>query len=224
MSGLGGRVSDGDPRDPRPTARRAPARDSALSLRSELARKSLHLTSAAVPVGYAAGVPRGTLLALLAVLLVIAVLVELTRRRVAIVRTHFHQATGQLLRTHEHDGWSGATWMLAAFTGAVWLLPASAAVAAMWAVAVGDASAAVVGRWVGRVRLGPSRKTLEGSLACLTAAAAGALLVARLDPAASLAAGLAAAAAEWPDGPLDDNLRVATAVALAVTLTHYLTA
>ena len=189
----------------------------ALALRHELARKALHLTSAAVPVAYAAGAPRLPLLALLGVLLVIALLVELTRRRVALVRRAFHQATDPLLRAHERERWSGATWMLVAFVLVVWLCPRSTAVAATWAVSVGDAAAAIVGRWLGRRRFGAHGKSLEGSLACCLATAVGALVVARLAPAVAVTAGVAAAAAEWPGRPLDDNLRVAGAVALAVT-------
>jgi len=150
------------------------------------------------------------------VLLVTAFLVELTRRRVHLVRQAFHRATHPLLRAHEHERLSGATWLLVAFVLVVWLCPRSMAIAAMWAVAVGDAAAAVVGRWLGRHRLGAHGKSLEGSLACAAATAAGALVVARLGPGAALAAGVAAAVAEWPTHPLDDNLRVAGAVALAV--------
>ena len=197
---------------PPPAAERLP-----LSLRHELARKALHLTSAVVPLAYAAGAPRLPLLALLGVLLVTALLVELTRRRVRLVRETFHRATSRLLRPHEHVRVSGATWLLVAFVLVVWLCPRSTAIAATWAVAVGDATAAIVGRWLGRRRFGAHGKSLEGSLACVLATAAGALLVARVAPGTALAAGLAAAAAEWPGGPVDDNLRVAAAVALAVT-------
>lgn len=190
-----------------------------LALRHELARKALHLTSATVPVAYALGVAREPLLALLGVLVLVALLVELTRRRVALVRRAFVRATEPLLRAHEHEGLAGATWMLVAFALAVWLLPRSTAIAATWAVAVGDASAAIVGRSVGRVRFGAGGKSLEGTLACLVATSLGAAFVAQLGPAAAIAAGVAAAAAELPGRPLDDNLRVAAAVALAVTAT-----
>jgi dolichol kinase len=193
----------------------APA-PSSLSLRHELARKALHLTSATVPLAYAAGVPREPLLALLVVLLVAALLVELTRRRVQLVRRAF-QATHPLLRAHEHERVAGATWLLLAFVLAVWLCPRATAVAATWAVSVGDAAAAVVGRWVGRRRRGAHGKSLEGSLACVGVTALGALLVAGLAPGTALVAGVAAALAEWPARPLDDNLRVAGAVAAAVT-------
>src|SRR5690606_20161456 len=125
---------------------RAPA--PSLSLRHELARKALHLTSAVVPVGYAAGAPRRVVLTLLVALLVVAVVVELVRHREGIARAIFQRTAGPLLREHEHHRWSGATWMLAAYLLVAWLAPRGAAVAAMWAVAVGDAAAAVVGRWL----------------------------------------------------------------------------
>src|SRR5690606_32677393 len=111
-----------------------------LALRHELARKALHLTAATAPLAYAAGLPRATLLGALGVLGAAAVGVELARRRAPRVRLLFHRATGPLLRQHEHAGWSGATWMLVAFVAVVWLAPRPAAIAAMWAVAVGDAA------------------------------------------------------------------------------------
>ena len=45
-------------------------------------------------------------------------------------------------------------WLLLAFALVTWLCPRPTAIAAMWAVSVGDAAAAVVGRAVGRRRLG----------------------------------------------------------------------
>ena len=195
----------------------AAGRPGGLALRHELARKALHLTSATVPVAYALGVPRAVLLPFLGTLVALALVVEVVRRRSARGRRAFVRATAPLLRAHEREGRAGATWMLVAFALAVWLLPRATAIAATWAVAVGDASAAIVGRSLGRVRIGAHGKSLEGSLACLVATALGVAVVAKLGPAAALAAGVAAAAAELPGRPLDDNVRVAAAVALAVT-------
>jgi dolichol kinase len=195
-----------------------------LSLRRELARKALHVTSAAVPVAYAAGlVPRVGLGAGLLALLAIALAVEAARTRSARVRAHFTRATGPLLRAHEHHRWAGATWLLAAFALAVWLYPAPVAVAATWAVSLGDASAAVVGRWLGRHPLAPRlaprlAKTREGSAACALVTFAGALWIARLSPGESVVAGLAAALAEAPARPLDDNVRVVLAVGVGILL------
>ena len=191
----------------------------ALTLRRELARKALHVTSAAVPVAYAAGLPRAGLLAGLLALLAIALVVEGARARSERARAHFTRAAGPLLRAHEHHRWAGATWLLAAFALAVGLYPAPVAVAATWAVALGDASAAIVGRWIGRHRLSPRfAKTLEGSAACAAVTFAGALWVARLPLGASVVAVVAAALAEAPTRPLDDNVRVVLAVGAGILL------
>jgi dolichol kinase len=191
------------------------------ALRRELARKAIHLSTALVPLAYAAGLPRDAVLAALAALAATAVGVELARLRSARVGARFARATGALLRDHEHRRWSGATWLFVAFTIAAVAFPRPAAVAAMWAVAVGDASAAIVGRWVGRHPLPGTAKSVEGSAACFLASALGALLVARLDVAASVVAGLAATLAEAPERPLDDNVLVALAVGGGIVLWRF---
>lgn len=123
-----------------------------IGLRQEFARKAIHLTSASVPLAYAAGAPRAFLAEGLCLLFAVALLVEVGRARVPAVRRRFEGLTGSLLRAHERHRWAGATWMLLAFALAVVLLPRAVAIAAMWAVAVGDASAAIVGRTLGRAR------------------------------------------------------------------------
>lgn len=192
------------------------------TFRRELARKALHVSSAVVPLAYAAGLGRRWVIAGLGVLFTVAVGVEIARARNERARHHFTRYTGALLRAHEHDRWSGATWMLGAYLVAAIAYPRPFAVAAMWAVGVGDASAAVVGRWWGDRRRRseaemslPPGKTYAGTLACFAAAFLGARTVAGLPvPAAALAA-LLAALAERPRAPFDDNLRIVLAVGVA---------
>ncbi len=206
-----------------------------LALRHELARKALHVTAAVAPLAYAAGLDRRILLLLLCLLGAVAVVVELARRRVPRMRLLFRRATGPLLRHREREGWSGATWMLLAFIAVVAIAPRGAAIAAMWAVSVGDAAAAVVGRTLahrrevravarGETFTPRARKSVAGSAACFVATLLGAVWLAGLGPAVSVAAALAATLAEWPRVPLDDNLRVAGAVAGVVVLFNFLIA
>ena len=192
----------------------------AVTLRHEVARKAIHLASAVVPVAYAAGLRRDLLAALLGGALVVALGVEIARHRLPRVREPFERAVGDLLRPHERARWSGATWMLVAYVLALALFPRAVAVAAMLAVALGDAAAAVIGRWAAARRATPasgaasgaaSGKTWAGTVACAVATVLGALLVARLAPGAALACAIAAALAERPRGPFDDNVRVALA-------------
>ena len=191
---------------------------SAFGLRQELARKGLHLLSAAAPVAYAVGLSRHILAWGLAALFAVALVVEVGRARSERVRGAFHRTAGPVLRPHEHTRWSGATWLLAAFLLSVLLLDRGAAIAAMWAVSIGDAAAAVVGRAGGRHPITGTGKSLEGSAACFAATFMGVLLVARLGAAASAVAALCATVAEVLPVSVDDNLRVATAVGTGILL------
>lgn len=178
------------------------------AVRQELGRKALHAATAVIPVGYAAGAPRSAVVGLLGALTAIAVLVELGRRFVPNGQATFTNVVGPLLRPHERSGGiAGATWLLASYLGAAWLAPPAVAVAAMWAVAAGDSSAAVVGRLVGRVRL-PNGKSLEGALAMWAMTAAGAWGLAGWTWPMALGVGAAATLSELPRGPFDDNVRV----------------
>lgn len=192
--------------------------EGALGPRQEVARKGLHVLSAAAPLAYAAGLPRPLLEWSLAGLLAVAIVVELGRARSARLRTTFHRATSPVLRSHERTRWSGATWLLVAFFLSAVLLDRNAAIAAMWAVSVGDAAAAVVGRLGGRHWVPGTGKSVEGSAACLLATFAGALLVARLGAATAVVAALCATIAELLPVPMDDNIRVAAAVGGGILL------
>jgi len=189
-----------------------------LALRWELTRKALHIVWAVVPVAYALGVRREIVLVGLALACSIAIIVEIARAWSVRFSALFHRRTGLLLRQHEHNRWSGATWLLLSFLVSVLIFDPPVAIAAMWAVAVGDSSAAIIGRTIGRHRIGRSAKTIEGSIACAIVTAAGALIVAQLAPLLSIVAGITAALGEWPAGPLDDNMRIGLAVGGGILL------
>lgn len=188
------------------------------TLRHEIARKAIHIASAAVPVAYVCGMPRPAVAIALAVAGLVAAGIELARSRSARVRAAFERAVGPLLRPHERGRWSGATWMCAAYLLAVLAFPRREAVAAMLGVALGDAAAAVVGRLAASRAPAADRsgaKTWSGSIACLGATALGALLVAGLSAPAAVACGAAAMLAERPRWALDDNVRIVIAAGAA---------
>lgn len=185
----------------------------AFSLQHELARKTLHVLTIIIPLAYAAGLPRRTLVVLLAAVSGLAIVVEMMRSRHARTRAAFHRAVGHLLRPHEHERWAGATWLILSFLVVILVAPRAVAITAMWAVSAGDAAAALIGRAAGRRHIGRSRKTIIGSTACFLVTFAGAVLVAALTPAEGIVAALAATVAEWPRGGVDDNVRIVAAVA-----------
>jgi dolichol kinase len=131
-------------------------------------------------------------------------------------RTVFGASVGRLLRVHETQGLSGATWLVIALLMAVLLFPRDIAIAAMAAVAVGDAAAAIVGRAL--TRHAGEGKSLAGSVACFGASASMALAIAHFTWPEALIAGILAAVAERPSRPLDDNLRIAVSVGCGILL------
>ena len=201
-----------------------------------------------VPVAYALGLPRGYLVAALGAGATVAVIIELARAWHAPTRERFVRWVGVLLREHEHARWSGATWMVLSMLALVVLAPRGVAVAAMWAISAGDAAAALVGRAFERrgaseptdVTHGPAlakraerggsmgaggtahtgSKTIRGSVACFVVTFAGALALAHLSVAESVVAAVLATAAERPGGWVDDNVRIAAAVAVGILLWH----
>jgi phytol kinase len=191
------------------TALAAPAR---AATRTEVVRKALHLLTASVPVAWGLGwaepdrVRSGLL-----VLAAVAILAETARALIPAVRRGIVVLAGALFRTHEHRAVLGATWLALAMALAAHLFPPAAAIAALWAVAVGDAAAALVGR----ATTASGGKTLAGSSACALTTAIGAWWLAGAAPLAAALIGFAAALAERPRLAIDDNLRVAAAAGLA---------
>ena len=123
---------------------------------------------------------------------------------------------GHLIRPHERAGITGATGLAGAMFLALVVFPGPAALIALWAAAVGDGSASVVGRLVAHRRGGASTgKTIVGSLTCAAMTAVGVLWFSDLGLVRALAIGAVTALAERPRGPFDYNLRVAAAAGLA---------
>jgi dolichol kinase len=121
-----------------------------------------------------------------------------------------------LLRDHERQSASGATWLILALLAAVVCFPRDVAIAAMGAVALGDAAAAIVGRAL--MRTAAHRKSFGGSAACFTASAISARVIAQFAWREALIVGILAALAERPRRPLDDNLRIVIVVGCGILL------
>ncbi len=184
----------------------------------EMPRKTLHLTTASIPLVLCFGAPQRAVAILLLALFGIACVVELARRRSAGVASRFNATVGVMLRPHEvAHGITGATWLLATFAICCLAAPLPAVIAGTWAGAVGDASAALVGGAWRRAR-GGSGKTFIGSVACAVAAMLGAWWLAGFALMPAVGLGVVAASVERPAIALDDNVRVTAAVALAATL------
>lgn len=189
-------------------------------MRRELARKAIHVSSAALPL-LVWLLPRGAAVAVLVPLAAVAVAIDVTRLRWRPARYWMLRFVRPMLRHHERGRLTGATYMVVAYALAVAVFPKPVAVAAMLFNGLGDAAAALVGKRWGRHRT-RGGKSWEGFAAGLTVNLAVALTVAGLDPGLTplpaIIGAVSAAVLELLDLPLDDNLRVTLGGALAIYL------
>lgn len=191
----------------------------ALSVRAELSRKALHIATAALPVSLAFGwSDLTTLRGTLTIATALAVAIDALRLHWSPFAQRFTQAFGAMLRGRESRQFTGATWLALAMAIVLWTTPHAAAIAALWAAAVGDACAAIVGRAATPSFAAADRKSVAGSVAAAVSTGVGIVWLTPASWAVAALLGVVAAAAERPTLRIDDNLRVALAVAAAATL------
>ncbi len=184
-------------------------------LRAEVARKAIHLATASVPLALAhAWIPASGLRWALLVLALVALVAEAGRRLMPPLAAAITRVAGTLFRERERRGITGATWLAVAMAVAAWSLPEPSAIAALWAVAVGDSAAALAGR----LAAAPGGKTLIGSLACVVATMLGVWWLTPATPGIAALIGLAASVAERLPSRIDDNLRVTAGAGVAAWL------
>jgi len=187
--------------------------DDGLTMRSEIIRKAIHVTSVTLPL-LVWILPREHGLILLGSGLLAALIVEWARSQVRWARYHFLARTRHLLRSRERKGVSGATYMVLAYFLVLLVLPKSLAIVAMLYGAFGDASAALVGKRWGRHRTRWG-KSFEGYAAGFVVNVAVGFVVPEVPPAAAIIGGLGAATFEFLPLPFDDNVRVTLGGGLA---------
>lgn len=179
-------------------------------MKRELARKSFHMATVAIPL-LVWVVPRDLALWTLGTAAVLWLAADLARLGVRPFRYVFLRMTRTMLRHHERHGLTGGTYMIVSYAVALLLFPTGVAVAAMLFNGLGDAAAALVGKRWGRHRTSWG-KSWEGFGAALAVCVMVGLAVARVDPAltaaGALLGALVAAAVEFAPLPLDDNVRV----------------
>lgn len=185
-------------------------------LQSELKRKTIHLASLAIPVGYyltPATWLRDWERVLLAAVIV-SLAIEVFRLNHPRTRNMFRHFFGELLRNHEEVSLLGSTYLLIACLLSIHLFPKPIAVLALAFLIVGDTTAAIVGKSLGRTRI--FGKTLEGSLACLAVCYGLTLLVPEIPTSVAIIGAVTATVFELLPIPLDDNFRIPLSAGFAM--------
>ncbi|MFP6901721.1 MAG: hypothetical protein VCA36_12315 [Opitutales bacterium] len=140
----------------------------------EINRKLLHGMAVALPAGIfygpdLLGLPFWSPVPVIGSLFVLSLLIETMRFRNAGFGGLFNKWFGSMLRAEERTKPTGATYVLGGsfLCSLIALHGTTAAAAAFLALTLfilGDAAAALVGKAIGRIRVG--EKTLEGSIGC----------------------------------------------------------
>lgn len=174
-------------------------------MKRELARKSIHLGTVLVPLA-AWWLPPPVTVAILAIAVASAIVIEWARFQVRWVRYQFLKRTRTMLRPHERLRPAGATYLAVSYLIAMIVFPQPLAVVAMLYTGLGDATAALVGKRWGRHRTSWG-KSWEGTVAAAAVNVGIGLAVPGIPVAAAVAGGLASALLEMAPLPIDDNLR-----------------
>lgn len=186
-------------------------------VRTELIRKSIHLSIALVPF-VAAVIGTAATLALLAFGTLFYSYAEY-KRQLGIATPIITRITELSSRKRDLNTFVlGPVTLGVGAMLALLLYPNPAATIAIYALAFGDGFAALVGKVFGRITVpGTGGKTFEGSLACFTAVTIGAWAVTP-DPRVALSAGISATLLEALPSNDADNIILPIGTGLVATL------
>jgi len=191
------------------------------SYAAEVGRKTLHLLALVIPLGmWALGTPLA--LYVLALGAGIAVTADVARAHLPAFNEWIRRVFGPLMRTEELPPvgagvtFNGATSVLVGATLLLLIFPLRVAVPVLTMTMLADASAALVGRRLGRHPWGTLSSTIEGTAAFVATGVAVMFFFPALALGPATAGVLVAAAVEALPLPVNDNVRVPLVAALVV--------
>lgn len=137
----------------------------------EVLRKSIHLCSLSIPIGYYF-IDKGLALMLLIPVAIFSIVVDLGRYKFDTLSGVFYKIFGFMLREHEKDhkkkNLNGATYVLLSAVLVILVFPKVFVITAFTILIISDISAALVGRKIGKTRF--LMKSLEGTTAFFVSA------------------------------------------------------
>lgn len=132
----------------------------ALSLKGEFFRKTIHLASSSIPIGYYF-LSKETVLSVIAPLLFLMLLVEFIKYKNEAVYNLYLRYFSFLLRGHEFDSnkfrVNGASWVLIGDIVCILLFPKYIAITGMLLLSLSDSLSAIIGRIYGRKKYATDR-------------------------------------------------------------------
>ena len=177
---------------------------------STLKRKSWHFLGLIIPFSYYyAG--KEPLVMVLFFLALLSLLIDIIRLKNSRVNQVFIRLFGFMLKKEEKNFLNGTTFFLTGALAAIWFFSQKAAIFAILVLAVCDPLASIVGKSLGRIRIGT--KTLEGSLTFFLTALLLSYLFFDGITWSIVGGAMIAAFVEWVPIVVDDNLKIPVSVA-----------
>lgn len=140
--------------------------ESRIGLKGEVLRKTIHLSSAVIPVSYYF-IDREIEIIMLSVISFLLILMDITRLRVNWVRRLYLKVLGPVLRKHEVQNkevlFTGGTYLVIAFLICVIVFAKPVAITSMFVIIICDSAAAIFGKVYGTHFI--KNRTIEGSAA-----------------------------------------------------------
>ena len=187
---------------------------------TEFYRKAIHISSILLPIAYryVFNYNRKLTILVFMILAVISVIVELLRLENRSFRKFFYSVFGIMLRRHEMNDFTGASYLLTSAIVCVAFFPKDIAFAAMSFLSIGDTMAALVGIHLGKRKFLNISKSFEGFLACFISTLIFGLFF--LNPFIAFFGSLTAAFAELLKVPIDDNVKIPILSGIAMMMAY----
>lgn len=191
-----------------------------LTLKREIGRKTFHVSSLLIPFvfRYFFHNNRKEAFVFLVPLALLAVFIDYLRLYNKDVKKIFLQTVGSLLREHELENLSGASYLMISAVIAIAFFPVDITFTALAFLAIGDTLAALVGINFGSRKLMGTKKSLEGSLACFISTFVFALFF--VHPVVAVVGAIATTFAEFYPMGFDDNIKIPLISGVAMTIVN----
>ena len=175
---------------------------------SEYKRKLIHLFNLAIPFGYLYVFPeKWVFVKLLSILMVLFIIFDILRHKVAWVKSLFSLFIDSMLRSHEQEGkLTGATWVMIGAVISIILFSKPVAIIALIFMSLGDTAAGLIGQRYGKHKIW--NKSWEGFFGGLFVCIIIGMNYSLLPMTISLSGAVAAMVMEIVPIPLDDNFKI----------------
>ena len=175
---------------------------------SEYKRKLIHLFNLAIPFGYLYVFPeKWVFVKLLSILMVLFIIFDIMRHKVAWVKSLFSLFLDSMLRSHEQEGkLTGATWVMIGAVISIILFSKPVAIIALIFMSLGDTAAGLIGQRYGKHKIW--NKSWEGFFGGLFVCIVIGMNYSLLPMTISLSGAVAAMVMEILPIPLDDNFKI----------------